>query len=138
MWPFRRGRSPGRSDGRLGRRGETLAVRCLRGKGYKILARNFRCPSGEADIIALDPSAAASGSGTIAFVEVKTRSSDAYVDPESAIDARKRRQLARVARDYLAGRDAADYAVRFDVVAVVVPDGARPQVRHTIATFEPA
>ncbi len=79
MWPFRSGRSS--SDG-LGRRGEKLAARLLKQKGLKILARNYRCPIGEVDLIALDPATQRQiGAETLVIVEVKTRSSEAYVVP---------------------------------------------------------
>jgi len=138
VWPFRPGTSRRKSNSPLGPLGEKLAARCLRRKGCKILARNFRCPPGEADIIALDASTRErSGAETIVFVEVKTRTGEAYVAPESAVDAGKRRQLARVARYYLSRHDAADYAVRFDVVAVVFDEGGKPRVRHVPDAFRP-
>ncbi len=137
MWPFR-GDGTGRSDARLGRRGERLAARTLRREGLKILARNYRCPAGEVDLIALDPSTrAACGAETIAFVEVKTRASARHVAPESAVDRRKQRQLAGVASYYLAHHPAADYAVRYDVVSVIIADGADPDVRHIVDAFVP-
>lgn len=138
MWPFGRGRAEARGSRSLGAIGEKLAVRCLRGKGYKILARNFRCPAGEVDIIALDRSGCEGGAETIVFVEVKARSSEKYVGPESAVDSRKRRQLSRVARYYLARHDAGGFAVRFDVVAVVAAADLQPQVRHIPDAFTPA
>ncbi len=133
MWPFGRSETGGDKD-QLGRRGEKLAARFLRRTGLKILARNYRCPSGEADIIALD------GGGeveTIVFVEVKTRSSARHVDPESAVDGRKQRQVARAAQYYLSGRDAGEMAVRFDVVSVLIVDGGEPEVRHIVDAFTP-
>ena len=132
MWPFRRAR--GRDD--LGRRGERLAARLLRRRGMKVLARNYRCPAGEADLIALDRSTRGDlGCGTLAFVEVKTRSSDRYVGPESAVDSRKRRRLERIADCYLATHDAGDFAVRFDIVAVVLAPGAEPQITYLPDAF---
>jgi putative endonuclease len=130
VWPFGRRSS-------LGRLGEKLAVKHLRRKGQKILARNYRCPAGEADVIALDLSTRAeTGCETIAFVEVKTRSDDAYVDPESAVDRRKRNQLVRVAEYYLSHHRAAEYGVRFDVVAVVIGRSGKPRIRHIRDAFE--
>lgn len=133
MWPFRRGRSAQTASGRAGARGEKAAERFLRRAGYAILARNYRCPAGEADLIALDPSG--EGGEAIVFVEVKTRATDRHVGPESAVDARKRRQLTRVASYYLARHDTADRPVRFDVVAVVAPAAGRCEVRHIPDAF---
>ena len=128
MWPFRR-------RGPLGRQGEDLARRLLKRRGMKILARNYRCAAGEIDLIALDESTRASGAETIAFVEVKTRSSDRHTDPEAAVDAEKRRHMKKAAETYLARRDAGGLNVRFDIVAVVARPGARPQVRYIPNAF---
>ncbi len=131
MWPLG-------ADSPSGRRGEELAARFLRRRGHKILARNYRCPVGEADIIALDRSTRKPlGAESIVFVEVKTRRTDSHVDPESAVDRRKRRRLTRVARYYLAHHDTGDRIVRFDVVAVVMPPGEEPRVRHVADAFQP-
>ena len=131
MWPFRREVAPGP-------RGENLAARYLRRAGCKILARNYRCPVGEADIIVLDTSTKSEwGAESIAFVEVKTRGSDEGALPESAVDHRKRRQLTRVARYYLSRHDVGDRRVRFDVVAVVLPPDGKPSIRHIPDAFEP-
>jgi len=131
VWPFRR---RGRS-GALGRRGEDIARNYLKGQGLKILAVNYRCPAGEADLIALDCSAAEAGSETLAFVEVKTRSCDAYTDPVSAVNADKQRRLRKIARYYLATRDANGFDVRFDIVSIVIPPGGRPRVAYYPGAF---
>ncbi len=129
MWPFGH-----RSRGDAG---EKLARDLLRRTGHKILSRNYRCPSGEADIVALAPAARGEGK-TIVFVEVKTRSSDRYVNPESAVDSRKRGQIVGVAKYYLAGHpEAAEYSVRFDVISVLLVDGQEPVVNHIPDAFEP-
>jgi len=131
VWPFRAKAPPGA-------RGERLAADHLRRKGYRILARNYRCPPGEADIIALDRSTRRiHGVESIAFVEVKTRAGAARADPESAVDARKRRQLRRVAEYYLAHHDTGDRRVRFDVVAIRLPAEGKPELRHIPDAFEP-
>ncbi len=132
MWPF--GRAAGSSP--LGRRGEQLARKFLKRRGLKILARNYRCPAGEADIIALDGSTRASdGAETLVFVEVKTRRSDFYTDPHSAVDADKRRRLQKIAKYYLAGHDAEDLNVRFDVVSIVVRTEQKPEITHIPNAF---
>jgi len=128
LWPFRRGES-------AGRRGERLAVRLLRRDGHKILARNYRCPVGEADVITLDRSALAGE--TVVFVEVKTRTGGSLAPPESAVDADKRRRLVRVARYYLAHHDTEGRPVRFDVVSVILHDQAKPEITHIPDAFQP-
>ncbi|MDP6544822.1 MAG: YraN family protein [Phycisphaerae bacterium] len=129
MWPFR-------PEKTLGRHGEKLAARALKRKGMKLLARNYRCPSGEIDIIALDRSTRReSGRETIVFVEVKTRSDDSYNAPESAVDARKRRRIRKAAGYYLSHHPSDQYGVRYDIVAIVAPPDAKPQIKHIVAAF---
>lgn len=126
---------PHRGEG-LGRRGERLARRHLRRSGMRILAVNYRCPAGEADLIALDPTTRREfGAESIVFVEVKTRSCDRFTDPESAVDATKQKRLRRVAQTYLSSRDTDAYAVRFDVVAIVFHPDGEPEVRHIRQAF---
>ena len=131
MWPFgHRGRSP------LGERGEKTARKFLKQQGLEILAQNYRCPRGEVDLIALDRSTRAQmGAETICFVEVKTRSSDRYTDPESAVDADKQHRVRKAADYYLASRDAEGFNVRFDIVSIVLREGAHPQIRHITDAF---
>lgn len=96
----------------LGNLGEEAAERFLRAKGYRILARNFRGYSGEIDIIAEDR-------GTLAFVEVKTRSPRAHLSPASAVDERKRHQIRKTAKQYVSAYKQPS-PTRFDVVSVMV------------------
>jgi putative endonuclease len=114
----------------LGDRGENLAAKHLRDKGYRILNRNFRTPMGEIDIIARDPAK------TLVFVEVKTR---AYDDPtpEEQVNAEKMHQLTKAARFYLSRYGTPQPPARFDVIAIVWSTDAPPIVRHTENAFEP-
>jgi putative endonuclease len=98
-----------------GRRGEDLAHRYLRSLGYTIVARNFRTRSGsgEVDLIGWDGEA-------LAFIEVKTRATDEYGDPERAVDIQKRRKLLIAARDYTNHAMVKWERVRFDVVSVLM------------------
>lgn len=95
---------------RLGFSGEGAAARYLKRQGYRIAERNFRCPFGEVDIIA-------EKGDVVAFVEVKTRSSEAFGTPAEAVDARRIRRYADAARFYFSGRET-DKTVRFDIVEV--------------------
>lgn len=132
MWPF--GRSK-RADN-LGRRGERLARNLLRRKGMKILATNYRCPVGEVDLIALDRSTRRTvGAETIVFVEVKTRASDRFASPESAVNADKQRRIGLVADYYLSRRSCERYGVRNDIVSVVIPLDGGPELRHIEDAF---
>jgi putative endonuclease len=99
----------------LGRRGEDLAHRFLRAKGYIIVARNYRLSSGdaEADLIAWDGT-------TLVFVEVKSRETAAFGPPERAIGEEKRAHLLRIAREYTRKTETTWDRIRFDVVTVVM------------------
>ena len=107
--------------------GEGIAAAWLRLKGYRIEARNWRCPQGELDLVARD-------GDTLVFVEVKTRTSASAGAPEEAVDRRKQARLVRLAQAYLARLGGEPPPCRFDVVAVV---GSRllPRVRHLRAAF---
>ena len=107
----------------LGRKGEKLAARHLRRKGYRIAERNYRCPLGEVDLIALQ-------NDDLCFVEVKTRRSDQYESPEVNVTPDKRRRIRRIARYYLERKGIRDINVRFDVVAIVLDDESSPQIEH--------
>lgn len=94
----------------LGRRGEDLAARNLSGKGYELVARNWRCPYGELDLVCRDGE-------TLAFVEVRTRRGRTLGTPEESITARKQERLALLAEAYVQATDwLGDW--RIDVVAV--------------------
>jgi putative endonuclease len=95
----------------LGQEGEDRAARYLAKQGYKILERNYRTPSGEIDLIALHQ-------GTVVFVEVKTRTSDAYGAPELAVTPQKQRRMVKAALGYIKRRKFYQVPCRFDVVAI--------------------
>jgi putative endonuclease len=120
-------RADGRSRRATARRGEALAALLLRAKGYRIEARNWRCPLGEIDIVARR-------GDTLVFVEVKTRGGASAGPPEQAVDERKRTQLVRLARVYLGRFRGEPPPCRFDVIAV---DRSRalPRIRHLRAAF---
>ena len=102
----------------------------------KILAANYRCPTGEVDLIALDPSATTpEGLETIVFIEVKTRSGDRYTDPQSAVGRDKQRRIHRAARYYLAHRDTQGYLTRFDIVAIVLAPNQEPKLTYLENAF---
>ena len=112
----------------FGSRGERLAAKLLKQKGYRILARNTRSRWGEIDLIARD-------GDTIVFVEVKTRSQSETGRPEDAITQHKRRQMTRAASAWLHRYHLDNHRCRFDVVAIVWGDKA-PEVTHYIGAFE--
>lgn len=95
----------------LGKRGEDAAVNYLRKEGYEIVERNWNYEKYEIDIIARDDE-------FIVFVEVKTRSSDQWGNPEEAVSKGKIRRIVEAADFYLGEYDI-DLPARFDVVAAI-------------------
>ncbi len=114
----------------MARRGERDAVRFLKRKGYKILARNFACLIGELDVVALRDQ-------VISFVEVKAKSGTRQ-NPEEAVDLRKRRKLAQVAEYFVNTRRLNHLPCQFDVVAINYDDEGEPHISHFPDAFEPA
>ncbi len=96
----------------LGTEGERLAARYLAGKGYRVIARNFRFLRNEIDIIAADGE-------TLCFIEVKTRASLDKGHPAEAVTRRKQQEIVRAASGYLAGLGVEAPACRFDVIAII-------------------
>lgn len=96
---------------KLGEKGEEIAVNFLKNNHYKILCRNYRCIFGEIDIIARHKK-------TISFVEVKTRSTRLFGDPQEAIQPKKQRKISQVALEFVQRYKLEDKSARFDVVAV--------------------
>jgi len=114
----------------LGRRGEELAVRFLRCNGCKILRRNFRAPhGGEVDVVCRDKR-----HNELVFVEVKTRSQEAFGRPLDAVDEKKRRLIIRGAMQWLRLLEMPDITFRFDVVEVVMTEP--PEIRRIENAFQ--
>ena len=118
---------------RTGIRGETYAYWYLRRHGYVLVARNFTSPGlkGEIDMVGYDGK-------VLAFVEVKTRTRDAasaktpealQATPESAVNPDKRRNISRVARQFLRARHIESAECRFDVLAIETRTGQKPVAR---------
>ncbi len=111
----------------LGRSGEDLAARHLAKLGYRILERNYGTRQGEIDLIALDRD-------TIVFVEVKTRTSNAFGAPELAVNQEKQKRMVKAALGYLKQKKMHQMACRFDVVAI--SGGEDPRVEVIRNAFE--
>jgi putative endonuclease len=111
-----------------GRSGEDLAWGHLRRAGYRLVARNLRSRFGEIDLVA-------ERGDMLVFVEVRSRAGTRFGTPLESVDERKRRQIARLAADFLARRRLDDRRVRFDVVAVEWQDGV-PKIYHVENAFE--
>ena len=113
---------------RHGELGERAAEKHLRALGLKFLARNYRSARGEVDLVFQE-------GDCLAFVEVKTRSSEVWTRPAAAVDARKRRLLSQTALDYLRAIKNPPVKIRFDIVEVLLSDGAVREIRHLPNTF---
>ena len=113
----------------LGERGEALAAKELKRRGYEILERRWRCRFGEIDIVARD-------GDTVVVVEVKTRARHDRFRPVDAVDAKKQRKLIQLARAYVRARLPDDATVRFDVVGITAAPGKLPIIEHILNAFE--
>ncbi len=96
----------------LGTQGEELAVAYLLKKGYQILVRNYTYLKGEIDIIARTGK-------TIAIVEVKTRSTPDFGDPQDFLKLGQIKRLVDTAHHFIEELDDNEVEVRFDIVAIV-------------------
>jgi putative endonuclease len=114
----------------FGTRSERAAARFLQRLGYRILARNYTCPHGELDLIAVD-------GRYVVFVEVRsTAAADATRPAESVGDAKQRR-LTDLALYYLRQHRLLEHPARFDVLALSWPAGQRePRIDHYRQAFE--
>ncbi len=107
----------------LGRRGEAVAADYLTQLGLRVIDRNWKCPSGEIDIVAIDR-------GTLVVVEVKTRSSLDYGHPFEAINAAKLARLYALASQWARAHDLRFSGFRVDAVAVLDTGVDAPRVEH--------
>jgi putative endonuclease len=115
---------------RLGTRGEKLACRFLRQNGYKILYRNFRGRrGGEIDVVCRDQD-------TLVFVEVKTRTREDFGRPVEAVGRTKRERISLGGLAWLRLLDNPDILFRFDVVEVLIAEGAEPRLELVQNAFQ--
>ena len=133
MWFERKTKSDARHV--LGQQGEALALDYLLAHGYRLVVTNYVAPigyghtgrpiTGEIDIIAYDESAQPF---TLAFVEVKTRTDDAFTAPETAVDRAKQRHIIKTARLYRRILSVNDEPFRYDVVTVLLKPHQPPAI----------
>ena len=110
-----------------GNAAEDMAVKWIeKNKGYAILARNYRCPAGEIDIIAAD-------GDTTVFIEVKYRSTDTSGYPSEAVTVRKQERIIKTAMAYIS--DKPQGGIRFDVAEILAKNG-RKYIRYMENAFE--
>src|SRR5580704_12685008 len=113
---------------RRGELGERAAKKHLQQAGLKFLTANFHSERGETDLIFRD-------ADCLVFVEVKARSSEEWMRPAATVNARKRRRLTQTALDYLRRLKNPEVKIRFDIVEVLLADGAVREIRHLPNTF---
>lgn len=112
----------------LGKEGERIAEQYLKGKGYKLVERNYRCAAGEVDLIVLDRR-------VIVFVEVKTRTGHGFGTPLEAVQPRKQRKMMLAAQFFLSQKKLHQRDARFDVVGISWP-AREPVIEHVENAFE--
>ena len=109
---------------RTGKKGEDLAVAYLISRGYRIVERNYKCPLGEIDIVARD-------GDELVFVEVKSRKSEEFGDPQLAVGLKKQKKVSRISLAYLKEKHLYPCNARFDVVAIkMLPDGSTVELKQ--------
>jgi putative endonuclease len=111
----------------LWRSGEDLAASFYARRGFRILARNYRAPGGEIDVIARRGS-------LLVFCEVKARATERFGLPAEAVDRRKQARIKRLAGAWLSQNRPGRVTVRFDIVSVIV-SGDRLELTHLPGAF---
>jgi putative endonuclease len=113
---------------RRGKLGERAARKHLKHAGLKFLTSNVASRRGEIDLVFRDDDC-------LVFVEVKTRTAGGWTRPAAAVNTRKRRLLSQTALDYLKRLRQPPVKTRFDIVEVLLEDGAVKELRHLPNTF---
>lgn len=113
----------------VGSGGEAVAAGYMKKLGHKVLARNFRCPAGEIDLVC-------EKKRKIVFVEVKSRTSKDFGEPEEAVTEAKKRKILKVAEWYLAENCLEGREVRLDVISVLYGGGGKPKITYFPGAFE--
>jgi putative endonuclease len=114
-----------------GRRGEDHALFFLQDKGYQLVRRNYRHGRGEIDLVMEGPD------NVLVFVEVKSNRTRQAGNPLERVDARKIRQLQRMAQRYCWEFRQEDRDMRFDVVGVDLAADGTAAMLHVEAAFIP-
>lgn len=106
----------------LGKWGEDTAAAYLEEKGYQIIERDWKSGHHDLDIVAKEDN-------TLVIVEVKTRRSRLFGDPEEAIDYKKRQSLQSAINHYVKSHRTS-HDVRFDIISIVGMIGSQPEIEH--------
>ncbi len=112
----------------LGKKGEKIAQDFLKEKGYEILETNWHFGSDEIDIISKH-------NGFLVIIEVKTRSSNAFGEPEIAVTKQKQKFLIRASQNYILKNDINEEC-RFDIISIIIRNGINT-IHHIEDAFYP-
>lgn len=112
-----------------GQKGEDIAVRFLKNKGWEILEVNWRYSRAEVDIIAKDLD-------ILVFVEVKTRTDDYFGKPDAFVTPKKEKLLADAASVYME-KIGHEWEIRFDVISILIKGEKDYEIRHFKDAFFP-
>lgn len=123
------------SPSETGRTGEALAATYLEERGFRVMDRNYRFERSEVDIVCFLPAPRYEDGGELVFVEVKTRRGTGFGLPEEAVGADKQRHLVKAARAWLHERRMEGTPCRFDVVSILLRNGAEPEIHHIENAF---
>ena len=112
----------------LGKKGETIAKGYLLEKSYTILEKNWRYLKAEVDLIVQNDD-------FIVFVEVKTRSSSNYGDPESFVSGKQQKMIINAANEYII-KNNIEREARFDIISIIISNNTE-EIRHIEDAFYP-
>ena len=112
----------------LGHLGEKIALKKIKGLGYKLIAKNYRCVLGEIDLIARD-------GDSLVFIEIKTRKGASIGYAKEAVDQKKMKQISKAALTYMKENDCYDAKSRFDVIAINIK-GNKKEIEVIKNAFE--
>ncbi|HCA08881.1 YraN family protein [Chryseobacterium sp.] len=112
----------------FGKIAEDLAAEYLQKNGYKVLTRNFRFQKAEIDIIA-------EKEDLIIIIEVKARSTDAFMLPQEAVTKTKIKSIVTAANHYLEEFNR-NNEVRFDIISVLPDEKKKLTIEHITDAFE--
>jgi putative endonuclease len=114
----------------LGKQGETLAVAHLLQKGYTVLHANWTFQKAEVDILA-------QLGNTLAVIEVKTRTSAQFGDPQDFVTPKKIQLMVKAVSAYIEQQNL-DVEVRFDIIAITMPKSTNPNEKPGLEHLENA
>jgi len=112
----------------LGKEGETMALEYLEKNGFRVLEKNWRYLKAEVDLIAMKDE-------MLVVIEVKTRATDYFGEPEEAVTTAKQKLLSDAANAFLQMNNL-DHEVRFDIISIIT-NHAEKKLHHITDAFYP-